>query len=94
MRSRFSAFQLQLKDYLLESWSEATRPASIAFTPGLNWLKLEINGRKKGRKKDKEGWVTFVAHYKQDGVSGSLHEKSFFKRNQLGHWQYIDGEIK
>jgi len=94
MKSRFSAFELQLSDYLLKTWDESTRPGNIDFTPGLHWNRLVINGRKKGRKKDKEGWVTFTAYYQVGAEEGSLHEKSFFRRNAGGHWQYVDGEIK
>lgn len=94
MRSRFVAFQLELSDYLLQTWSAETRPDSIEFTPGMKWTKLSINGRKKGRRKDPEGWVTFVAYYQLGSETASLHEKSYFNRNQLGNWQYVDGEIK
>ncbi len=94
MRSRFVAFQLELEDYLLSTWSIETRPQNIEFEPGLKWIRLNINGRKKGRKKDSEGWVTFIAHYESINGVGVLHEKSYFRKNNQGHWQYIDGEIK
>ncbi|WP_321323347.1 YchJ family protein [Thiomicrorhabdus sp.] len=94
MRSRFVAFEMHLKDYLLNTWYESTRPGNLEFTPNLHWTKLTINGRKKGRKKDSEGWVTFTAYYQQEGSNGYLHEKSYFIRDTLGHWQYVDGEIK
>ena len=94
MKSRFSAFELHLKDYLMKTWDEITRPGNIEFTPDLHWNRLVINGRKKGRKKDQEGWVTFIAYYQVGSEEGSLHEKSFFRRNKSGHWQYVDGEIK
>jgi len=95
MRSRFSAFELQLTDYLLMTWDDITRPGNLEFTPGLHWNKLHIHGRKKGRKKDLEGWVTFTAHYQIDNKEvGCLHEKSYFKKDTIGHWKYVDGEIK
>ena len=94
MKSRFSAFELHLSDYLLKTWDESTRPGNIEFTSGLRWNRLVINGRKKGRKKDQEGWVTFVAYYQMGVEEGSLHEKSFFRRNENEQWQYVDGEIK
>ena len=94
MKSRFSAFKLHLSNYLLQTWDETTRPGNIDFTPGLHWNRLVINGRKKGRKKDQEGWVTFVAYYQVGCEKGSLHEKSFFRRNENGHWKYVEGEIK
>lgn len=94
MRSRFSAFDLHLTSYLLDTWYKPTRPGHLDFTPGLVWKKLIIKSCKKGQKKDQEGWVTFMAYYVQHGRPGCLHEKSFFKRDDLGHWVYVDGDIK
>ncbi|GAB6070294.1 YchJ family metal-binding protein [Thiomicrorhabdus hydrogeniphila] len=95
MRSRFSAYELHLTDYLLFTWDKITRPGSIEYTPGLHWTKLSLNGRKKGRKKDAEGWVTFIAYYQlNNGEAGSMHEKSYFRKNEIGHWKYVDGEVK
>lgn len=93
MRSRYVAFKHQLNDHLLKTWAEQTRPDQIEPTPGLVWTRLTINGRKKGRKKDQEGWVTFVAFYQLDGIEGMLHEKSHFLKID-GRWFYLDGEIK
>jgi len=94
MRSRFSAFSLQLEDYLIKTWHETTRPGVIEFTQGMKWVSLVINGRKKGRKKDREGWVTFNAYYELNSTQNHLHEKSYFVKNEKGHWLYVDGEIK
>lgn len=94
MRSRFVAFQLQLADYLLKTWAEETHPENIDFTDGIQWKSLSINGRKKGRKKDLEGWVTFVASYELNGEQGTLHEKSYFNKDSDGRWLYVEGEIK
>lgn len=94
MKARFSAFGLHLSEYLLKTWDETTRPGDIEFTADLHWKRLVINGRKKGRKKDQEGWVTFMAYYQTSSEEGVLHEKSFFRRNENGHWQYVEGEIK
>jgi len=94
MRSRYVAFEMHLKEYLLNSWHESTRPGNLEFTPNLHWTKLTINGRKKGRKRDSEGWVTFAAHYQHGDCNDYLHEKSYFIKDALGHWQYVDGEIK
>ncbi|WP_319379647.1 YchJ family metal-binding protein [Thiomicrorhabdus sp.] len=96
MRSRYCAFKRKNESYLLASWANETRPESIEFTPDLEWVKLQINGRKMGRKKDSEGWVTFVAHYRmgQSGLTGYLHEKSYFRKEADGLWRYVDGEVK
>jgi SEC-C motif domain protein len=42
MRSRYSAYVLQLGDYLRATWHPATRPAVIDFDPATRWLGLEI----------------------------------------------------
>ncbi|QCU90123.1 YchJ family protein [Thiomicrorhabdus sediminis] len=94
MRSRFCAFVLKNESYLLKTWCTANRPDNIDFDSSINWQKLVINGRKKGRRKDKEGWVTFIAHYQAGEQSGYLHEKSYFVRDSEQHWCYQDGEIK
>ncbi|QKI89147.1 YchJ family protein [Thiomicrorhabdus xiamenensis] len=104
MRSRYSAFVKRDERYLLTTWDESTRPEKVDFEQGLQWTLLKINGRKKGRKRDQEGWVTFVAHYRlqtdnpllnpQPPQEGDLHETSYFRRDPSGHWVYVDGEIK
>lgn len=94
MRSRFTAFSLGLIEYLATTWAEQTRPTELTLDHDLKWISLSINGRKKGRKKDKEGWVTFVANYEINGSHGALHEKSYFLKDDQGRWRYVDGEIK
>ncbi|MDX1352556.1 MAG: YchJ family metal-binding protein [Thiomicrorhabdus sp.] len=94
MRSRFTAFELHLKEYLLASWHPTTRPADLEFTPNMHWTRLVINGRKKGRRKDSQGWVTFVAYFTFENEQGYLHETSYFERGDLNRWYYVDGEIK
>jgi len=98
MRSRFVAYRYQLVNYLLVTWDQATKPEVIEIPDSIRWTGLVINGKKKGRKKDQEGWVTFLAFYDTVGHVGVenhvMHEKSYFKKDSLGHWKYVDGEIK
>lgn len=94
MRSRFSAFALGLTDYLKMTWADDTCPTDLEIDENIKWINLHINGRKKGRKKDQEGWVTFIASYEINGAQGTLHEKSYFIRDENNHWRYVDGEIK
>lgn len=103
MRSRYTAFVLKNSDYLLRTWDPQTRPESIEFEANLVWIGLNINGRKQGRKKDQQGWVTFVASYEMQpnplemnpqSESGQLHETSFFRRDEQGNWLYVEGELK
>lgn len=91
MRSRYSAFVLDRRDYLLASWHPRTRPAHIEPPePGLRWLGLEL---KSHRQQDAlHATVSFVARSKLAGRAHRLVETSRFER--LGeHWLYVDGEL-
>lgn len=93
MRSRYVAYALQLEGYLLSTWAVQTRPAELDFEMGLSWQGLTVLKTKKGRKKDKEGCVTFRAEYQVGLDRNSLTEKSRFIRDKKGHWVYLDGEF-
>ncbi len=93
MRSRYSAFVLDLTDYLLATWHPDTRPADLAPNePGLRWLGLAV------KRSDVEGedhaTVEFVARSKlPGGRAHRLHEVSRFVREN-GRWLYVDGQMK
>ncbi|KQV89752.1 hypothetical protein ASC91_12220 [Pelomonas sp. Root1237] len=91
MRSRYSAFVLDLRDYLLASWHASTRPAELeAPEPGLKWLGLDV---KRAAMPDADhGSVEFVARSKLGGRAHRLHEVSRFVREN-GEWFYLDGEL-
>ena len=40
LRSRYSAFVLHRRDYLLAPWHASQRPATLEFEPGAPWLGL------------------------------------------------------
>lgn len=86
MRSRYCAFVLDLRPYLLATWHPTTRPAEIeAPEPGLKWLGLDV---KKAVLLDADrGMVEFVARSKWGGRAHRLHEVSEFVR-QEGRWYY------
>lgn len=93
MRSRYVAYALGAKVYLLETWDAATRPASLNFDtePPLNWIGLSIK-RHELQGSDR-AIVEFVARYKIAGSAYRLHETSRFVRKD-GHWFYVDGDIE
>ncbi len=93
MRSRYTAYALQLEGYLLDTWELSTRPAQFEFEAGLLWKSLIISECRKGRQKDAQGWVTFTAFYQVGLEHGKVREKSHFKRDGKGHWCYVDGEF-
>lgn len=91
MRSRYSAFVLDLRDYLLATWHPTTRPSTLPPPePGLKWLGLEV---KHSALQDAEhGTVEFVARSKLGGRAHRLHENSRFVRED-GRWYYVDGDF-
>jgi SEC-C motif-containing protein len=91
MRSRYSAFALGDRAYLLRSWHPTTRPTDLTLDPGQRWTHLEILSTTGGGLLHADGTVEFRAHYRTaDGRPGSMHETSRFVREN-GHWVYVDG---
>lgn len=89
MRSRYSAFVLEREQYLLDTWSSATRPTSIEFEPQIKWLGLEIKSK---RMVDlNRAYVEFVARYRINGQATRLHENSFFIRER-NRWMYVNAQ--
>jgi SEC-C motif domain protein len=92
MRSRYVAYVLDLRPYLLASWHPATRPDALPDPePGLRWLGLEIKARTQAD--DDHATVTFVARSKLGGRAHRLHECSRFVR-EGGQWYYLDGDMR
>jgi SEC-C motif-containing protein len=91
MRSRYAAFVLDLRPYLLASWHTSTRPASLdAPEPGLKWLGLDV--KRAAMLDPGHGTVEFVARSKLGGRAHRLHEVSRFVR-EGGEWFYVDGDL-
>ena len=91
MRSRYSAFVLDLGDYLLATWHPDTRPPVLdPNPPGLKWLGLEVKAAK--LQDADHGTVEFVARSKLGGRAQRLHESSRFVR-EAGRWFYVDGDV-
>lgn len=87
MRSRYSAFVIDLRDYLLASWHVSTRPALIEPPElGLKWLGLDV--RQSCMDGADRGTVEFVARSKWQGRAHRLHEVSAFVR-EGGRWYYL-----
>lgn len=91
MRSRYSAFVLGLREYLLDTWHPGTRPAVLEPNePGLRWLGLQV---KRHEVQDADhARVEFVARSKLGGRAHRLHEISRFVRED-GRWLYVDGDL-
>ena len=90
MRSRYSAFVEERRDYLLRTWAEETRPVVLEFDPGQRWLGLNVRATSAGGVADAVGEVEFVARSRVHGRGLRLHERSRFRRSN-GQWVYVDG---
>ena len=91
MRSRYSAFVLDLRDYLLATWHPTHRPATLEPSePGLRWLGLTVKRHTVVDAQHAE--VEFVALSKLGGRAHRLHEISRFERDEHGRWLYLDGQ--
>ncbi len=90
MRSRYSAYALAARDYLLASWHPSTRPAHIDIDPQLRWIGLELGPSR--QLDDRRATVAFSARYKLGGRAHRIDECSRFCRED-GRWYYLDGDI-
>jgi SEC-C motif-containing protein len=92
MRSRYSAYVLDLETYLLDSWHPDTRPPSLGLDQdtAVKWIGLKIVDTESGGENDDEGIVEFIARFKVNGKAQRLHERSRFIKT-VGRWFYLDG---
>ncbi len=90
MRSRYSAFVLQLADYLLQSWHGSTRPAQLDVDHSPNWKALQVL---RANEQGDKGEVHFRALYQAGKDWGFLEEESDFVR-EAGHWFYVAGKTR
>ena len=91
MRSRYSAYAMDLMDYVRQTWYPRTQPApdELAHDAATKWLGLDV---KKHVPMGDEATVEFVARYKVGGRAHRLHEVSRFVRED-GKWFYVDGSF-
>ena len=90
MRSRYSAYVLGLRDYVLDTWHASQRPEHMErFDSDVKWLGLTV--KRAWTTVADEGFVEFVARSKPPGGGPAerLHEVSRFLRVD-GLWQYVD----
>ena len=91
MRARYSAYVLKLKDFLLDTWDEKTRPAlTMQDFTGIKWLGLTILDFQ--AIDTSHATVTFEATFKSgQGKHQVLHECSEFIFHQ-GRWFYLQAQ--
>ena len=90
MRSRYTAYVLEERPFLLSSWHTDTRPPTVTFSPDQEWLGLEIVAVERGGPLDTEGSVEFIARFRHGADYFELHELSTFERVD-GSWLYVSG---
>lgn len=94
MRSRYSAFVMKDADYLVKTWHPSCEPDAFRADleksfAGTEWLGLTLFAADNGKHAD-EGFVSFVARFREHSKTSALIERSrFLKEN--GQWYYIDG---
>lgn len=97
MRSRYSAYVEHAIDYLGDTLhpdhrSDWDSNATRRWSDAAEWLGLEIVSTEQGQPGDAEGWVEFIASYKEQGSVKRHHERSRFALHQ-GRWYYVDGDV-
>lgn len=90
MRSRYTAYSLGKELYLLNTWHESTRPLQLDLgqDKAIKWTGLEILSAPGTN--NNEGFVEFVARFKQNGKAGKLRERSRFIKD-ADRWLYVNG---
>jgi SEC-C motif-containing protein len=90
MRSRYSAFAVGDRDYLIATWHSSTRPRRLDLDGEVRWAGLDVLTTSGGSLLDREGTVEFRASYVVGRRTGAQHENSRFVRED-GQWRYVDG---
>jgi SEC-C motif-containing protein len=94
MRSRYSAYVLELEDYVLATWHESTRPGSLGLaTQSPKRALLGLSVKRHENPTPDTAIVEFVARLRMGGGSAErMHELSRFVRED-GRWFYVDGDL-
>ena len=97
MRSRYSAYVEHAIDYLGDTLhphhrADWNRDATRRWADGAEWISLEIVSTEAGQADDEQGWVEFIATYREKDQVQRHQERSRFGRAG-GRWYYIDGEV-
>ncbi|SFB86016.1 SEC-C motif-containing protein [Marinospirillum celere] len=90
MRSRYTAYVLQLSDYLLATWHPDTRPEQLDLSSSPDWQGLDIVSYSQ---QGTQGRVHFKAWYQGGKGPECIEEESRFIK-QKGRWYYLNGLIR
>ncbi|MBK7889393.1 MAG: YchJ family protein [Bdellovibrionales bacterium] len=98
MRSRYTAYTLGDIDYLEKTLAPESRhdfdpKATEQWSKSSEWKGLNILSTQNGATADQDGIVEFVATFVQQGQTLQHHEVSTFRKDDRGHWMFVDGKI-
>ena len=88
MRSRYSAYTLEDRDYLLATWHPDFRPTQLRFDSRIRWVGLDIIA---SEEEGARALVEFEASLLEQGEVSAMRERSDFVLQQ-GRWLYTSGE--
>lgn len=90
MRSRYTAYALKKRDYILSTWHKETAPQDLDLYEDahVKWVRLNVIRVEQGGEADDTGLVEFEATLKANGRAQKMTELSEFVK-QDGHWVYI-----
>lgn len=93
IRSRYSAYHLQLAEYLFQTWYPVSRHAELLSgsqqtLADCQWLGLTIIDQQTCSQN--EATVTFFARYQSEQTRGYIYECSRFLKQQ-SRWYYVQG---
>lgn len=99
MRSRYSAYVLNIPEYIIET----THPASPQYSDNKFWWKKNITQFARNssfqnlkildfKEKSSLAVITFTAYMSQDGHDATFTEKSYFEKNK-NRWLYRGGQL-
>ena len=93
MRSRYSAYALKHRDYLVDTWHKDTLPEKLDLYEDahVKWVRLTVLTTEAGCEQDQTGIVEFSATMKANGRAENMTERSEFVK-QDGRWYYLKGQ--
>jgi len=99
MRSRFSAYVLNIPQYIYRTWDKNTRPPLhvLREDSSQTFTHLEIKNTTRGNESDKNGTVEFIASFiinnndpsSKNGTVHQHHENSYFVKKE-NKWKYVN----
>jgi SEC-C motif domain protein len=91
MRSRYTAYVMKEKDYILKTWHSSSRPKKFKLDINIEWIGLQIIDVTEGALENSKGSVFFEASYRFQNSLYTIRENSRFVKED-NSWLYLHGE--